>query len=43
MKCLIRKILRKWFKKRQIFYVGSSDALPPPLKKDEEDSYIIKA
>ena len=25
---------------RAIFYIGSSDALPPPLTRDEEDDLI---
>lgn len=39
---LIRKILRK-FKIKSIFYVGSTDILPPPLAKEKEDEYIKKA
>ena len=27
---------------RAIFYIGSSDALPPPLTRDEEDDLINK-
>ena len=43
MKNLIRKILHRLFKEDSIFYVGSTDALPPPLNKEEEENYIIKA
>lgn len=39
---LIRKILRK-FKIKSIFYVGSTDILPPPLAKEKEDEYIKNA
>lgn len=40
------KFLKKLFlriKKNIIYYVGSSDALPPPLEKEIEEEYIIKA
>ncbi|NLL53197.1 MAG: RNA polymerase sporulation sigma factor SigE [Peptococcaceae bacterium] len=32
----------KWQKVRQIFYVGSSEALPPPLSLDEEEDLICR-
>ena len=35
------KLLRKLFKKlNYLFYVGSTDVLPEPLSKEEEDKYI---
>ena len=34
---LIRKILRRF---NYVFYVGSSDALPPPLGREEEIRYV---
>lgn len=34
------KILRRFGIKKEIYYVGSSEALPPPLSTDEE-SYLI--
>ena len=37
---LILKVLRRH---NYIFYLGSSDILPPPLEKDEEIEYIKKA
>ncbi len=33
--------LKKIFNRNGIYYVGSSDALPPPLSKDEEENFII--
>lgn len=32
--------LKKLFRKNNIFYVGATDILPPPLEKDEEDKLI---
>ena len=32
--------LKKIFRKNNIFYVGATDILPPPLEKDEEDKLI---
>lgn len=42
------KFLRDLFNKlfgrfNQFFFVGSSDILPPPLEKEEEIAYLIKA
>ncbi|MEG2457627.1 MAG: RNA polymerase sporulation sigma factor SigK [Bacilli bacterium] len=38
---MIKKLIEKFFKKSNgVFYVGASDILPPPLKKDEESKYI---
>lgn len=37
---LILKVLRK---KNYIFYLGSTDILPPPLDRDEEIKYIEKS
>lgn len=40
----IRKLLAKYFSKyNQFFFVGSTDALPPPLEEKEEIDYLIKA
>ena len=37
------KLLRKLFRKlNYLFYVGSTDILPEPLSKEEEDIYISK-
>ena len=38
---LIKKILNKIFG-NGIYFVGSSDKLPEPLKKDEETEYILR-
>ncbi len=35
------KLLRKIFRKiNYLFYVGSTDILPPPLSKEEEEEYV---
>lgn len=40
---LLNRILAKFkFLSRKVFYVGGSDALPPPLKKDEEEELVEK-
>lgn len=39
MKEFIRLIISKLFK-RSVYYVGSSDILPPPLSKEEEDEAL---
>ena len=41
---MIKKIL-KWLKKKyaSCFFIGSSDKLPPPLTKEVELDYLIKA
>ena len=38
----ILEFIMQFFKKDGIYYVGSADALPPPLGKDEEEEYLIK-
>ena len=40
---MIEKILEKFFKKNDVFFVGSADILPPPLSKNEENSLVIKS
>lgn len=40
---MIEKILEKFFKKNDVFFVGSADVLPPPLSKNEENSLVIKS
>ena len=41
---MFRKIINKLLKKyKEVFFVGSTDKLPPPLKKSDELTYIIKA
>lgn len=40
----LRDLFNKLFGKfNQFFFVGSSDILPPPLEKEEEIAYLIKA
>ena len=43
MKKLIKLILKVLRKKNYIFYLGSTDILPPPLPKEEEIKYIEKS
>ena len=26
-----------------LYYIGSSDALPPPLSKEEEEGYLVRS
>ena len=41
---MFKKLLGKLFKKyREVFFVGATDKLPPPLTKEEELTYLIKA
>ena len=41
---MFKKLFEKLFKKyREVFFVGATDKLPPPLSKEEELSYLIKA
>ena len=37
----ILSFLRNLLRREEIFYVGSADALPPPLTHEEEENYII--
>ena len=44
---LLRKISSKFMcigsnplKNAEVFYIGGSDTLPPPLKKDEEEALM---
>ena len=43
MKILIKLILSVLRKHNYIFYLGSTDILPPPLDKDEELEYVKRA
>jgi len=38
----LKKLLMK-LKKNGLFYVGSTDALPPPLEQEVEEKYILQA
>lgn len=40
---LFRKIKNLFSKVGELFYIGSTDKLPPPLSKDEEEYYVIMA
>lgn len=37
---IIKKILKKF---NYIFYLGSTEILPPPLSKEEENAYVEKS
>ena len=36
----ILKLIRKFFRKNNVFFVGATDILPPPLSKEEEDYFL---
>ena len=40
---IIEKILNKFFKNDDVFFIGSTDILPPPLKKDIEEDLVRKS
>ncbi len=40
---MLEKILNKFFKKEDVFFVGSTDILPPPLKKDIEEDLVRRS
>lgn len=41
---MFKKIIEKLFRKyKEVFFVGATDKLPPPLSKTEEHTYLIKA
>ena len=40
---MIERILEKLLKDSGVFFVGSADALPPPLPKSEEEQLVIKS
>lgn len=41
---MIKEIIKKIFSlKEKMLFLGSSDILPPPLPKDEEESLVIKS
>lgn len=40
---MIKKILNKFFKNDDVFFIGSTDILPPPLKKDIEEDLVRKS
>lgn len=40
---MLEKILNKFFKKEEVFFVGSTDILPPPLKKEIEEDLVRRS
>ena len=40
---MIDEILDKFFKNDDVFFIGSSDILPPPLKKNIEEDLVRKS
>lgn len=40
MKNKILCLIRKFFKRDGVFFVGASDILPPPLSKEDEDYFL---
>ena len=40
---LLKKIIRIFLPKNNIYFVGSADKLPGPLSKEEENEYVLKA
>ena len=40
---LLEKIKAMFFKVGEVFYVGATDKLPPPLSKEEEEAYLVMA
>ncbi len=40
MKNKIIRLIKKLFRRNNIFFVGATDILPPPLSKEEEDRYL---
>ena len=40
MKQKLLKLIKKLIRKNNIFFVGATDILPPPLSKEEEDKLL---
>ena len=40
---MLEKILNKFFKKEEVFFVGSTDILPPPLKREVEEDLVKRS
>ena len=40
---MIEKIINKFFRNEDVFFVGSTDILPPPLSKEEEENEVRKS
>lgn len=43
MFALLERIKALFFKVGEVFYVGATDKLPPPLSKEEEEAYLVMA
>ena len=37
---VIKRLLRKFFKEEEVFYIGTGEVLPPPLTADEEKALV---
>ena len=40
---MIEKIIKHFFKENNVFFIGCSDVLPPPLNKKEEEELVIRS
>ncbi len=40
---MLEKIINKFFKKDDVFFIGSTDILPPPLKKNVEEDLVKRS
>ena len=40
---MLEKILEKFFKKEDVFFIGSTDILPPPLEKNIEEDLVKRS
>lgn len=40
MKDKILCLIRRFFKRDGVFFVGATDILPPPLSKEDEDRFL---
>lgn len=40
---MLEKILNKFFKNEEVFFVGSTDILPPPLKREVEEDLVKRS
>lgn len=40
---MLEKILNTFFKNEEVFFVGSTDILPPPLKKEVEEDLVKRS
>ena len=40
---MLEKLLNKFFKKEDVFFIGSTDILPPPLRKNVEEDLVKRS